>query len=37
MVEVNALLSKLLLLLLLPFVLLLAVISDIFGLEFTAK
>jgi hypothetical protein len=37
MVEVNALLSKLLLLLLLPFVLLLAVISDIFGLEFSEK
>jgi hypothetical protein len=37
MVEVNALLSKLLLLLLLPFVLLLAVISDIFGLVFSEK
>lgn len=37
MVEVNALLSKLLLLLLVPFVLLLAMISDIFGLEFTQK
>ena len=37
MVKVKAILSKLLVLLLLPFVFLLAVISDIFGLEFTEK
>jgi len=37
MVKVKAILSKLLVLLLLPFVILLAVISDIFGLKFTEK
>ena len=37
MVKVKAILSKLLVLLLLPFVFLLAVISDILGLEFTEK
>jgi len=36
-VKVKAILSKLLVLLLLPFVFVLAVISDIFGFEFTEK
>jgi len=37
MVKVKAILSKLLVLLLLPFVFVLAVISDIFGFKFTGK
>jgi len=35
--KVKAILSKLLVLLLLPFVILLAVISDIFGIKITEK